>query len=350
MAVSSELSALLQETFKDSVQESRISEDLRGKVIVIYGSNNLGKTKQASRFKNPIFLPVEKGMNAINGAMTLKTANWGDLQTNKKKLSGRKFVDLLQKGEQITLIIDGVERIGTYCQNYLCQKYKVDDIGKANGGFGVWKEYENLIWTWVDGIIGLGYTIVFIGHEKKDKDKDKFVINGDERNVAPIRDNADIVVYLQSNGVDENNKVIHSSGYLAETEDFFARTRYTYMDTYIEDFTAENLEKIIVDGIKKQNKAEGYDSVDFTEQQGIYGKGKEEDIDDVKSELKNLVEQTYDYELDEDYDDIVEKHLGDSTIRLSTVSEKQLESLICIRNDLKDLIDKYESNKNEEEN
>lgn len=336
MAISSKLQELLQKNFKDEVQVSSVSPDLRGKVIVLYGSNNVGKTYQSARFKNPIFLPVEKGLNATNGAMALKTSSWGDLKKNARKLASKDFIDLLKSGEQITVVIDGIERIGTYCQNYLCAKYGVDDIGKANSGFGCWKEYDSLVWTWVDGIISLGYTVVFIGHEKYDKKKDKYVIDGDERNIKPIRDNADIVCYLKSNGTDDKYKVIPSSAYLAETDEFFARTRFSYMDTYLEEFSAENLEKIIVDGINKQNKAEGYDGVSFEEQQKIYSKD-DETFEEVVEQIKELYSKMEELDMIDEYAEIVAEHLGDLVV--SEATPKQLEALLCIRDDIEDKID-----------
>lgn len=341
MAVSSALQSLLNKTFKEDVKISRVTPDLRGKVIVLYGGNNVGKTKQSSKFKNPIFLPVEKGLNATNGAVVLKTSNWNDLKRNGRKLAGKEFVNLLKTGEQITIVIDGIERIGNYCKNYLCAKYDVDTVGKANGGFGAWEEYENLVWSWVDNLIGLGYTVVFIGHEKLDKKKDKFIIGGDERAIKPIRDNADIVCYLESNGTDDNNEVIPSSAYLAETDNFFARTRFTHMDTYVETFTAENLEKTIVDGIKLQNKEEGCEDASFEEQQEIY---EEEDVtyDEVIEQIKELYQEFSKTEdLEDVYMDIVEEHLG-SGVAVSEATTKQLEALICIRDDLQEKLDEME--------
>jgi hypothetical protein len=341
MAISSALQSILSKTFKGDVKISRVSPDLRGKVIVLYGGNNVGKTKQSSKFKNPIFLPVEKGLNATNGAVVLKTSNWNDLKKNGRKLAGKDFVNLLKTGEQITIVIDGIERIGNYCKNYLCAKYDVDTIGKANGGFGAWEEYENLVWSWVDNLIGLGYTVVFIGHEKLDKKKDKFIIGGDERAIKPIRDNADIVCYLESNGTDDDNEVIPSSAYLAETDKFFARTRFTHMDTYIETFTAENLEKTIVEGIQLQNKEEGCEDASFEEQQEIY---EEEEItyDEVKEQIKELYSEfSKTEELEDVYMDIVEEHLGEG-VAVSEATSKQLEALVCIRDDLQEKLDEME--------
>lgn len=337
MAISDKLQALLQKNFKGDVQVSSISEDLRGKVIVLYGGNNVGKTSQSATFKNPIFLPVEKGLNATNGAIALKTSNWSDLKKNGRKLAGKDFVSLLQSGEQITIVIDGIERIGTYCKNYLCSKYEVDSIGMANRGFGCWEEYDNLIWTWVDGIISLGYTVVFIGHEKYSTKKEKYIIDGDERNIKPIRDNADIVCYIQANGVSEKGKVIPSSAYLAETDEFFARSRFAHVETYLEEFSAENLEKIIVDGIKKQNKIDGCDSVSFEQQQKIYG-DSEDTLDSVTDEIKDLYETMDEKDLLDKYGDIVATHLGEDGA-VSEATAKQLEALISIRDDIEALLE-----------
>lgn len=340
MTVSSELQKLLTKEFKGDVKISRITPDLKGKVIVLYGANATGKTYQSARFKNPIFLPVEKGLNATNNAIVLKTTNWSDLKRNGRKLAGKNFVKLLRSGEQITIVIDGIERIGTYCKNYLCAKHEVDTIGQANGGYGCWDEYDNLVWTWVDNIISLGYTIVFIGHEKLDKKKDKYIIDGDERNIKPIRDNADIVCYLKSNGVDEKGEVIYSSAYLAETEDFFARTRFRYMDTYVEEFTAENLEKVIVDGVKKQNEVEGFDSVSFEEQQEIY---EEEEVtyNELLETIKEQLIEMKELNIISQSANVVSEHLGEG-VKVSEASEKQVEALICIRDDLQEIIDEFE--------
>lgn len=340
MAMDKGILELFNKEFKNDVKISRVSQDLRGKVIVLYGGNNVGKTLQSSRFPNPVFLPCEKGMNAINGAMVLKTTSWSDLKKNGKKLASKKFTEVLKQGKQITVVIDGIERIGNYVKNYLCSKYDVATIGEARGGFGAWEEYENLVWSWVDNLIGLGYTVVFIGHEKLDTKKDKYIITGDERAIKPIRDNADIVAYLKSNGVDDEGKDLHSSAYLSETDEFFARTRFVYMDNYIEDFTAESLTETIIEGIKRQNEAEGYDNVTFQEQQEIYDEG-DETFEDVVEEIKELFTQMKDMDATEDYLDIVEEHLGEG-IAVSQATKGQFEAIQCIRNDLRDKIEELE--------
>lgn len=341
MAVSKAIQSLLASDFREDAKVSRISEDLKGKIIVVYGSNNLGKTQQASKLKNPIFIPCEKGLNATAGAVVLKTTGWRDMKKHAKRLSGKKWMSLLKEEGQITIIIDGCEKAGLYCRDYIASKHGVTDVADAKGGFGAWKQYEDEMIRWVDSIISLGYTVVFLGHEQYDKKKDKIIIKGDERNIAPIRDNADIVVYLKSNGIDDNGDVIKSSAYLAESDEYFARTRFTYMDTYIEEYTAENLEEAIVQGIKRQNEIEGNVGVSFEEQQEIYTE-EEENIEDVKNDIKELLEKLEELTDDENiYWDIVEEHLGkDGSV--SEANKKQLEALLCIRDDMEFKIEELE--------
>lgn len=131
MALSQDVANLFGNVFGNTAKISKISPDLRGKSIVIYGGNNVGKTRQASQFKNPVFMPFEKGMNATTGALVLQNANWADTKRNIKKLSSKKFIKALESGEQITVIWDGFERAGFYCQRYIEQKYDAFDIADA---------------------------------------------------------------------------------------------------------------------------------------------------------------------------------------------------------------------------
>ena len=166
--------------------------------------------------------------------------------------------------------------------------------------------------------------------------KDKFVIEGDERNIKPIRDNADVVCYLKTNGVDDKGEEIPSSAYLSESNEFFARCRFPYVKRYIEEFSAENLEKAVVEGIKKQNKLDNCDGVTFDEQQKIYAKD-EETFEEVIDRIKELYDEMEEKDIASAYGEIVEQHLGDTVV--SEATEKQMEALRCIMDDLQEKLD-----------
>lgn len=351
MALSSEIANLFNSTFGSKVKISRISPTLRGKSIVIYGGNNVGKTTQAAKFKNPVFMPFEKGMNAISGALVLQNASWADVKSNIKRLSSRKFTDVLKKGEQITVIWDGFERAGFYCQRYIEQKYDAFDVADARGGFGAWTQYEKEFWTEVDKLLNLGYTVVFVGHAGiggNKQDKNQIYPKGDKRCVAPIVDNADIVTYIEANGVDDKGKEIPSSAYFIETNQYFARSRFTYVKESIKEFTAESFEKAIVEGIQEQLEAEGEDGVTFEEQQGIYS-GEDVDHPTLVGQIKELYKEMKELDILVNYEEIITEYLGEG-VKVSETSAKQIEPLICIREALQEVIEevKAETEDNEE--
>lgn len=332
---------LFASEFKGKAKISTVSADMNGKVFYIYGGNNLGKTYQASRFKNPIFMPIEKGLNAINGAMTLPVNCWEDLQSNVRKLSGKKFRAVLESGTQMTLVIDGAEKLSLFLDKYICEKNNVENIGDVpySGGY---TQLKKEIWNFVEKLTGLGYTIIFIGHGKEIKldkkgERTKWILDGSESTIKYLRDVTDFTIFLKSNGVDDKGRVINSSAYLAETEEFFARNKFDgYVPNVIENFTAENLEKAVVEGIKAKNKAEGYESVTFAEQRDVYK--NEETFEEVMEEVKNLFETFKEKDILEKYGETVEKILGEG-VQVSTLDNSQLSKLKTVREALQRVLE-----------
>ena len=196
-----------------------------------------------------------------------------------------------------------------------------------------------------------GYTIVFIAHAQENTQTHFISPKGDKRCMNPIIDKCDYVVYLKSNGVDSDNRVIKSSAYLAETNEFFARSRIEYTPTFIKEFTADNLSAAIQEGIDKKRELEGATVVTFEEQQ----KGKEVEslnfnslIDEFKKIIASIPGnadidgkteegQRFNTFWGPNISRIVENHLGKG-MRISNCNENQVEAVSLIVNDLKDFI------------
>ena len=339
--IDNELMDLFESEFKGKAKVSRVSADMNGKVFYIYGSNNLGKSYQASRFKNPIFMPIEKGLNAINGVMTLPVGCWEDLQNNVRKLSNKKFKNVLNSGKQMTIVIDGAEKLSLFLDKYICEKNGVEEIPEIPYGGG-YTQIKKEMWNFVEKLTRIGYTIVFIGHGKEIKlDKKgeitKWILDGSESVIKYIRDVTDFTIFLKSNGVDENGRVIHSTAYLAETDEFFARNKFDgYVPNIIEDFTAENLEKAVVEGIKAKNRAEGYEDVTFAEQRDVYQ--NEETYEEVMNEVKELFSVFEEKDILEKYGEVVERILGEG-VQVSSLDESQLSKLKTIREALQSTLE-----------
>ena len=339
MALDQNIANLFGNVFKNDVKISKLCADIRGKVILIYGGNNLGKSKQASQFPNPVFMPFENGLSAINGALVLKNKNWVDFKRNVKKLTTDKRLLKVLQDQPITIVMDNIAKSGTACQKFLEEKYKLQDISEGKSGRGLWSYYEKEYWNTIAQLFNLGYTVVGITHAGVDNDTKQIKPDGDKRSVGAFRDNADFTVYLESNGVDKEGNVIPSSAFLAETEEYFARTRFDCVDTYLEEFSAENLINAIVDGIKEQIEKEGAEEVSFDEQSEIY-KGDDYSHDELVEAIKVLFTKMEELDALDDYDDIVSEFLDD--IPVSEATDKQIQPLIAIKEALEEKIEELE--------
>ncbi len=313
-------------------QISTVAKGLEGKVILVYGGNNLGKTKQATRMKNPFYLPFEAGLNAIPGIPFCPITQWSDFIKINKQLTDPATVEKARE-RYSTIIFDEVGAAANYCQEFICQKYKAASIKDGNEGYGLWKEYETEFWKQINKLTSAGYCCYFIAHRQE---KEGFIApKGDQRALSPIMNLADLCVYVRSNGVDEDGKVVKSSGYLAETSEFFARSRFEYLSTtYIPEFTAESLEAVVIEAIENQEKAEGIAGVTFTEQQSQRSVERKS-YDVLMDEMQMLGEKLADSGYLEDLQIIVENHLGEGK-KASELRKGQEQLIQVIISDIED--------------
>lgn len=234
---------------------SVVAKGLEGKVILLAGSNSVGKTRQATRMKKPFVLAFEKGINAISGVPYANIEKWSDFKKVNRQLTGKDKEKARETYD--TIIFDTVDAAALMNEKYVAGQHGATDIASGNGGFGLWKQLEAEFYEQIALLTGAGYTVVFIGHVERDKDTEQMIPKGDKRSMGIVRDIADIVVYLESNGVDEEGNVIKSTGYVRETPEYFARSRFDLMPNVIDPFTAENLEEAIRIGIEREEEAGG---------------------------------------------------------------------------------------------
>lgn len=314
-------------------QTSVVAKGLEGKVITLYGSNNLGKTLQATRMGRSFYIPLEKGINAIAGVKFLPANSWSEFVKISKEFAKNK--DKVRETYD-TIIIDSLDAFAKYATRFICNQYGVTRIKDGNDGFGLWTEYATEVWEAVDRLVSIGLTVVFIGHAQEDK-QGKVRPKGDARTIAPVIDASDIVVYLHSNGVDEEGKVIKSSGYLAETDHYFARIKWEKADTYLPEFTAEALEKLVIEAIERTEAESGIAAVSYDEQQEIYSSETvdfatlKQDTIDLFNELATMP--------DADIEGLLElqnKYLGKDK-KVSEARPMQQEAISLLFDELKEL-------------
>lgn len=314
-------------------QISKVAEGLEGKVILVYGGNNLGKTLQGTRMEKPLVLPFEAGLNAISGIPYFPINSWSDFKKINLSLTNERTLDKVKEMYK-TIIFDEVQASANYCQEYLCDKYDADSIGSGNEGFGLWKEYETEYWREINRLTKAGFTVYFIAHSETDRDTGQTRPKGDKRALAPIINLADITIYLKSNGVDEDGRVVPSTGYLAETPEFFARSRFDYIDTVIKEYTAENLEEVLIRAIEEQAKRDGTTLISHDEL--VEMNDTRLNYNDIMEQIKGEYQRLSELNKLEKYQEIVEEYLGKDAI-VSETTEKQVQLLDLILYGLKEV-------------
>ena len=334
-----------------SAPKSVIADGLEGKVILIYGGNNLGKSAQATRFPKPFVIACEMGLNGIDGVLYAPVTRWSDFKSIVRQFTGATK----EKAKEMysTIIVDEVYASSIYCQDYVCSTYGDGALTMADGDtkHNLYQLYEKEYFRQINLLVSAGYTVVFIAHAQTDSQTKFISPKGDKRCMNPIIDKCDYVVYLKSNGVDAEGRVIKSSAYLAQTNEFFARARIEYTPTYIKEFTAENLTAAIQEGINKKREIENATVTSFEEQQKL-NSVEELNFDKLISEFNNIVANipgssdinctTEEGIKFKEYwapkiTQITEKNLGKGK-KVSQCNENQTEALSLILADLKDLI------------
>jgi hypothetical protein len=316
-------------------QETVIAKGLEGKSFLIYGSNSLGKTAQCVRMSKPFVIATESGLNATVGVKYNRVNSWADMKKIVKQFTSKATVD---KARELydTIIIDEL-----YASALLCQDYIQTVIGGGaltlgdtveGGKVNLYQAYEKEFFKLVNTLLSCNYTVVFIGHEQE-KDG-KMYPKGDKRSVDPVKDFVDYVIYLKSNGVDDEGRVIPSSAYLAETSEFFARSRFDTTPTYLPVWSAEALEEAVNIGIEGKEKESGVKAVSYEEQKA-QNTSVSYNYDEVMDKLQEVGQKFAGAGKMDELTEIVEETLGRGK-KVSECTKKQLDAMVIILDNLQD--------------
>lgn len=311
-----------------------MAKGLAGKSMLIYGGNSLGKTAQSVRMSKPFVIAAESGLNATSNIPYARITSWAQFIKIVKQFTDKGTVDKAREMYD-TIIIDEMYAVSLLCQDYVIATYGNGalTLGDSEGKVNLYQVYEKQFFKAINLLLSCDYTVVFIGHAQQDKNG-YITPKGDKRCVDPIRDFVDYVIYLESNGVDENNNVINSSAYLAETDRFFARSRFKYTPTYIKEFTAENLEKAIVEGIEKEEQINGIKTVTYAEQKA-QNTADTIDYDATMEALQDIGMRFAESNNMDILTEIVENTLGVGK-KVTECTKKQIDAMCIILDDLKE--------------
>lgn len=320
-------------------QVSVVAKGLEGKCILIFGGNNRGKTYVATHMSKPFVIACESGLNALSGVKYNRVNNWADFKKLVKQFTSKSTVE---KARELydTIVIDEVYASSIFCQDYVMATYGDGALTLADSGDprkNLYQLYEKEYFRVINQLLSCDYTVVFIGHEQADSKTGFITPKGDKRCLNPIIDNCDFVIYLTSGGVDEEGKVVLSTAHFAQTNDFFARSRFTECATELYPFTAEGLEKVITEAVEAEEKKSGINAVEY-EVQKQQNVSIVRDYDEVMKEIQETGQKLVDADKIDILTEIVEETLGKGK-KVSECTKKQIDAMEIILDNLKDKVE-----------
>ena len=325
-----------------SLEPSKISRDLKGKFLLIYGQPKTGKSTFGSQLPRSLFLNFEQGTNALAGIRSVPILRWGDFKkvlSQLRKPQAREMYD--------SIVVDTASIAWQLCEKYVCQREGVDSIRDIPWGQG-WGMLRNEFSECWREITLLGFGILFIAHSK-DKPTEMRDEDGNEITaVAPdlpnqcytiINSIVDIIGYLQ---VQMNNDGTSERFlYTRSTPTVFAGSRYQYLAPKIK-FGYQELVDAIGDAIDKAVELDGAEVTDHTEIAQIKARPFQEVINDAKEIWLTYLDAA---QTDEEKEqrlnvmkDVIRRIFGSEDFKLSTAVPSQSDLVELFVDEMRELL------------
>lgn len=313
-----------------ALQPHKVSRDLSGYIIYVYGEGKTGKTTFASQLPGSLILAFEKGYNALAGIMVQDITTWGELKQVLRELRKDEV-----KGTFKSIAIDTVDIAGGLCEKYVCAQAGVEKLGDIPYGQGwtlVKKEFEETF----RAMTQLGYAVVFISHTKdkvfKRKDGSEYnqTIPSCPTSYNEIAKNmADIYAFAEKytvEGIAKVRLVFRSPDNSADTG-----SRFKYIQPILDDFSYQGVVDAISKAIDKEAEMLGKADL-FTEERETYTNAPVFDYEGLKAEfgelVKDLMNQNPQY-YQPRITAIIDKYLGKGKkVNEATIEQAELIHLI----------------------
>ena len=109
---------------------SQVIKGLEGKLILIYGTNSTGKTKNLVQANKPLVCAFENGLGAINGVKNVKIKKWTDWTKIVKQLTSDATIEEAKK-QYATIIVDTADGMGDLASDFICGNFGVSRLGEG---------------------------------------------------------------------------------------------------------------------------------------------------------------------------------------------------------------------------
>ena len=324
-----------------NIQPHKVSRDLSGFLVYIFGAGGTGKTTLASQMDRALLLAAERGYNAIPGVMAQDITSWSEMKQVVRELKKPEVKETFK-----SICIDTIDLMADYCEKYICNREGVEKLGDIpwGGGFKMMKkEFEDTFRT----IAQMDYALFFISHSKDKlfKREDGTEYNQIVPSLSPsyneiIRNMSDLQGYAHQtrleNGRPEVMLTLRSMDGSVE-----CKSRFKYIEPEI-PFSYEALSKALNDAIEKEAEKNGHQFV--TDERAQVPMAPEYDFDELMGEFRKIIAQIQDATGDDftkkwapKITAITDKYLGKGK-KVNDCTVDQVEQLVLIVDDLKEAI------------
>lgn len=325
-----------------TLEPSKISRDLKGKFLLIYGQPKTGKSTFGSQLPRSLFLNFEQGTNALAGIRSVPILRWTDFKkvlSQLRKPQAREMYD--------SIVVDTASIAWQLCEQYICQREGVDTIRDVpwGQGWGMVKTEFSECWR---EITLLGFGILFIAHSKEKPTEMKDEEGNSISAVAPdLPNNAytiingivDIIGYLQV----QMNQDGTSERYLytRSTPTVFAGSRYQYLAPKIK-FGYNELVEAIGDAIDMAVERDGAQVTDHTEFVQVKARPFAEIMEEAKEVWGAFLDKATTEEEKEQHlkimKDVIRRVFGTEEFKLSQAVPSQGDLVELFIDEMKNLI------------
>lgn len=176
-------------------EKSKRISDLSKQVILLYGRAKIGKSSLCAEFEKPLFLATEPGLAHLE-VFKVNVNSW------KKFLEACKDV-AEGKHDFKTIIIDTVDNLVTYCQEWVCMEHGVNHVADLPHGKG-WHFTTTELNRALMKLASLPYGLIFVSHselvevETKTRKYHRYTISIGGKNRNIVLNTVDIILFIDS--------------------------------------------------------------------------------------------------------------------------------------------------------
>lgn len=317
------------------ITPQKVSTDLASYTSLLYGMPKVGKTTFYFELfgQRAIFARTEKGSKAIPGLMGQDIANWSDFMKFKNQLKRPEVKELFD-----AVVIDTYDNLCIFLERYIKNKYGVDKLNDANGGWGEGQnEFTETMLMTLNEIESYGYTIHFISHVSTKTEKlpgteeefVKYIPATKKRGMEVATKMVDNILFGYL-AIDPETKEEKRVLYTRETIYFQAGTRFKNLKSPL-PFSAKAYQAAVEEAVRSYDPDQLKD-----EKESNVVETQELNFDELMKEASKIAVQMHKAGRMNEVTEIVEKYLGVGKL-LKEATPKQIETVAVIVDELKQL-------------